>query len=258
MLFLVFGSSASGKTTAMNDVLPLVRDVEGHDFDEIGPPPGADTAWRHRAYGGWIERALECEKRSVDLLLCGQTPLGELLASPAAPELEAISACLIDCDDVTRAGRLDGRCAAWFARTAGHLQERYSWPEWVNRLETNAFYLARRREDDAIVGFLSISEIVRGKFQSAYLGYGAVAEFAGRGYLTEAMELLLREAFTRLRLHRLEANIQPGNTASIALARRCGFELEGFSPRYLKIGGRWRDHERWAITKESWRARRGG
>jgi ribosomal-protein-alanine N-acetyltransferase len=131
-----------------------------------------------------------------------------------------------------------------------------------SRLETNAFYLAHRREDDAIVGFLNISEIVRGKFQSAFLGYGAVAEFAGRGYLTEAMELLLREAFTRLRLHRLEANIQPGNTASIALARRCGFELEGFSPRYLKIGGRWRDHERWAITKESWRrvapARRGG
>jgi [ribosomal protein S5]-alanine N-acetyltransferase len=124
-----------------------------------------------------------------------------------------------------------------------------------SRLETNAFYLAHRREDDAIVGFFNISEIVRGKFQSAFLGYGAVAPFAGRGYLTEGMELLLREAFTRLRLHRLEANIQPGNTASIALASRCGFQLEGFSPRYLKVGGRWRDHERWAITKESWRRR---
>lgn len=121
-------------------------------------------------------------------------------------------------------------------------------------LETNAFYLAHRREDDAIVGFLNISEIVRGKLQSGYLGYGAVAEFAGSGYLTEALHLVLREAFTRLRLHRLEANIQPGNLASIALARRCGFEREGFSPRYLKVGGRWRDHERWAITKESWRA----
>jgi ribosomal-protein-alanine N-acetyltransferase len=118
--------------------------------------------------------------------------------------------------------------------------------------ETNAFYLAHRREDDAIVGFLNISEIVRGKLQSGFLGYGAVAEHAGSGYLTEAMHLVLREAFTRLRLHRLEANIQPANLASIALARRCGFELEGFSPRYLKVGGRWRDHERWAITKERW------
>jgi [ribosomal protein S5]-alanine N-acetyltransferase len=125
-----------------------------------------------------------------------------------------------------------------------------------SRYETNAFYLAHRLEDDAIVGYLNISEIVRGKFQSAFLGYGAVAEFAGRGYLIEALELLLKEAFERLRLHRLEANIQPGNTASIALAERCGFRLEGFSPRYLKVGGRWRDHERWAITKESWLERR--
>jgi ribosomal-protein-alanine N-acetyltransferase len=119
--------------------------------------------------------------------------------------------------------------------------------------DVNAFYLARRRDDDAIVGFLNISEIIRGKLQSAFLGYGAVAAFAGRGYLTEAMRLLLREAFGPLRLHRLEANIQPGNDASIALARRAGFEREGFSPRYLKVGGRWRDHERWAITRERWR-----
>jgi ribosomal-protein-alanine N-acetyltransferase len=70
------------------------------------------------------------------------------------------------------------------------------------------------------------------------------------------MHLVLRDAFTNLGLHRLEANIQPGNDASVALARRCGFELEGFSPRYLKVGGRWRDHERWAIRAETWRAAR--
>ena len=76
--------------------------------------------------------------------------------------------------------------------------------------------------------------------------------------MREAMDLLLREAFTELGLHRLEANIQPGNERSIALAKRAGFELEGFSPRYLKIGGRWRDHERWAIRAETWRAHRSG
>jgi len=114
-------------------------------------------------------------------------------------------------------------------------------------------FLACRIQDGAIVGFLNISEIVRGNYRGGFLGYGGVAGFGGQGYMTEAMQLVLREAFTRLNLHRLEANIQPGNARSIALAKRCGFELEGFSPRYLKIGGRWRDHERWAIRKESWR-----
>jgi ribosomal-protein-alanine N-acetyltransferase len=122
--------------------------------------------------------------------------------------------------------------------------------------ETFEPMLARRREDGAIVGFLNLSQIVRGPLQSAFLGYGAVAAHAGRGYMTEAMGLVLRRAFTELRLHRLEANIQPGNRESIALVRRCGFTHEGFSPRYLKVGGRWRDHERWAIRAEQWRGAR--
>jgi [ribosomal protein S5]-alanine N-acetyltransferase len=117
-------------------------------------------------------------------------------------------------------------------------------------------FIACRVEDGAIVGFLNISEIVRGPFKSAFLGYGGVAGFERQGYMTEAMRLVLREAFTNLGLHRLEANIQPGNVASIALAKKAGFELEGFSRRYLKVGGRWRDHERWAIRSETWRALR--
>ena len=68
--------------------------------------------------------------------------------------------------------------------------------------------------------------------------------------MREAMELVLDHAFGPLALHRIEANIQPGNAPSIALARGAGFRLEGFSPRYLLIGGRWRDHERYAITAD--------
>lgn len=117
--------------------------------------------------------------------------------------------------------------------------------------------LACRRDDGAIVGFFNIGEIVRGPFQSAYVGYGAVAAHAGCGYMTEGLELVLARAFEELRLHRLEANIQPDNRPSIALVTRCGFVREGFSERYLKIGGRWRDHERWAIRAEQWRERRG-
>jgi [ribosomal protein S5]-alanine N-acetyltransferase len=72
--------------------------------------------------------------------------------------------------------------------------------------------------------------------------------------MREALHLALRHAFGPLRLHRVEANIQPGNAPSRALVRRAGFRREGFSPRYLKIGGRWRDHERWALVCEDWRA----
>jgi len=116
-------------------------------------------------------------------------------------------------------------------------------------------YLARRTEDGQIVGWLNVSEIVRGGFQNAFVGYGGIAGFSGQGYMTEALELVLGEAFGNLGLHRLEANIQPGNEGSKALVRRAGFVCEGFSERYLKVGGRWRDHERRAIRSETWRAR---
>jgi [ribosomal protein S5]-alanine N-acetyltransferase len=134
---------------------------------------------------------------------------------------------------------------------------------YVERCGTERYagYLVRRREDAALAGVLNINEIVRGRLQSGYLSYAAVAALAGRGYMTAGLRLVLRDAFTVLRLHRLEANVQPGNAASIELVRRCGFSREGFSPRYLKIGGRWCDHERWAILAESWhehRSRRAG
>jgi ribosomal-protein-alanine N-acetyltransferase len=115
--------------------------------------------------------------------------------------------------------------------------------------------LVCRAEDGAIIGFFNLSQIVRRGLQSAYLGYAVGKPYAGQGYMREGLDLVLRYAFSSLRLHRIEANIQPGNTASIALARGAGFRREGFSPRYLKIGGRWRDHERWAILAEEWRGR---
>jgi len=120
----------------------------------------------------------------------------------------------------------------------------------------------RRSGDGAVLGSVEISRIARGNFQSAYLGYAILAERRGQGYMTEALQLALRHAFRSLRLHRVEANVEPGNEASLALVRRAGFIREGLSRRYLKIGGRWRDHERWALLEEDWRpparsARRG-
>jgi [ribosomal protein S5]-alanine N-acetyltransferase len=115
------------------------------------------------------------------------------------------------------------------------------------------FVLVRLAGGGPIAGYFHLSQIVRGPLQSGFLGYGGVAAHQGRGYMTAGLQLYLRRAFTELRLHRLEANIQPDNTASLALVKRCGFTREGYSERYLKIGGRWRDHERWAIRAEQWR-----
>ena len=112
--------------------------------------------------------------------------------------------------------------------------------------------LVRRTEDDALVGVFVLSQIFRKGFQNAYLGYYGSAEHANQGYMSEGLALVLAESFGPLGLHRVEANIQPGNAASIALVKRAGFRREGFSPRYLKIGGRWRDHERFAILAEEW------
>jgi ribosomal-protein-alanine N-acetyltransferase len=107
-----------------------------------------------------------------------------------------------------------------------------------------------------LVGVINLSEIVRGQFQSAYLGYYAFSPHQRKGYMRLALAAVVQRAFFTYGLHRVEANIQPRNRASRALVQSIGFQQEGFSPRYLKILGRWRDHERWAITREDWRAQR--
>ena len=114
-------------------------------------------------------------------------------------------------------------------------------------------FLVTVKDSGDLVGVVDVNEIVRGLFQSAYLGYYAFTPHAGCGLMRQGIEQVLKYCFEVLKLHRLEANIQPQNARSIALVESLGFEKEGYSPRYLKICGKWRDHERWAILKERWR-----
>jgi ribosomal-protein-alanine N-acetyltransferase len=124
-----------------------------------------------------------------------------------------------------------------------------------NRREDNANFLVVLSGSAELVGVINVSNIRRGLFKSAFLGYYGFVPHVGRGLMREGLSAVISYAFRRLKLHRLEANIQPGNERSIALVRDLGFRLEGYSPKYLKISGRWRDHERWAILAEEWRGR---
>ena len=123
---------------------------------------------------------------------------------------------------------------------------------YVNRFAPPADFgfVVYARHSGELVGAINLTNVVYGLFRSGYLSYFAFAGFERRGHMTQALRSVIRYAFVELKLHRLEANIQPGNEASLALVRACGFRKEGFSPAYLKIAGRWRDHERWAIVRQ--------
>jgi len=103
-------------------------------------------------------------------------------------------------------------------------------------------------EDDALLGWANLSEIVRGVFQACYLGYSLAAAVQGRGYMTEALHEVIRFAFEDLGLHRIMANYMPRNARSAAVLQRIGFTIEGSARDYLYIAGRWEDHILTSLT----------
>ena len=115
---------------------------------------------------------------------------------------------------------------------------------YVMKQESERFasFLVWLPESSALVGIANLSEIVMGSFRSAYLSYYAFLPHAGRGLMKDGLTQVITHAFTTLKLHRIEANIQPRNLRSNALVKKLGFRREG----------RWRDHERWAILSEDW------
>jgi ribosomal-protein-alanine N-acetyltransferase len=118
--------------------------------------------------------------------------------------------------------------------------------------------------EHGIVGKINVTNVVRGRFQSAALGYDAYDPYAGRRLFREGLGLVVGVAFTAreaggMGLHRVEASVQPGNVASAGVLRSLGFRREGFTPRMLRLGGPdgredWRDHERYAVTADEWPA----
>jgi [ribosomal protein S5]-alanine N-acetyltransferase len=120
--------------------------------------------------------------------------------------------------------------------------------------DDQAAFFIRLNDSDAIAGVVNLSQIVGEPLSSGYLGFYALEPFARQGFMKAGLRLVLEHVFGPLGLHRVEANIQPANSASIGLVRACGFRKEGLSLKYLQIAGQWRDHERWALLAEEFRA----
>lgn len=127
------------------------------------------------------------------------------------------------------------------------------WQRYMDRLQkvNETGFLVKTLQDGAICGVINLNVITYEALCSAYVSYFGVVGQAEKGYMKEGMLQVIRHAFDELGLHRLEANIQPMNLASVGLARSTGFEYEGYSPRFLKINGVWCDHERWAVLADS-------
>ncbi len=129
-----------------------------------------------------------------------------------------------------------------------------AYKKYIARISTDrheGFFVCHKKTHQ-ILGVINLNEIVRGVFQSTFLGYYILPQHTGHGYLTQGLRLVARRAFSQLKLHRLEANIMPDNKPSLAVVKRCAFHYEGLARRYLKMVGRWRDHKRFALIREDW------
>ena len=104
--------------------------------------------------------------------------------------------------------------------------------------------------DDSLIGRVTLSNIVRRAFQNAYIGYSLDREHNGRGFMTAAVSATVDFAFGPGDLHRVQAAVMPDNIPSIRVVEKAGFRKEGFAPNYLRINGRWRDHNLYATTTE--------
>ena len=117
-----------------------------------------------------------------------------------------------------------------------------------------AFAVLDAELGDRLVGRVALSNVVRGPWQNATLGYWIDKDALGRGHATRAVQLVLRFAFEHAGLHRVQPAIIPRNIRSVRVAEKAGFRLEGRALRYLKINGRWEDHDVYALTVEDWEA----
>lgn len=112
-----------------------------------------------------------------------------------------------------------------------------------------------RREDQVLLGAITLDNIRRGPAQAGTLGYWIGQPHARQGYMREAIDAVVHHAFTHLDISRVEAACLPENSASRGLLEKCGFKYEGVAQSYLQINGRWRTHVLYAALRADRRGR---
>lgn len=138
------------------------------------------------------------------------------------------------------------------SRASFRRRQRHVIAEWHE--DSGYSFFIFRREDDRLLGGVTLSNLRRGIAQAASLGYWTGAPHARQGYMSAALQALLPFAFERLGLHRIEAACLPHNAASRRLLERTGFNEEGLARRYLRINGTWQDHVLYAVLRDDpWR-----
>ncbi len=140
---------------------------------------------------------------------------------------------------------------AYDALTRGAFRRRLRTYKAEMRQGVTYSFLILRRVDDVLLGGITLSNLRRGVAQSATLGYWIGSPHGNQGYMTDSLAAVLEFAFSRIGLHRVEAACLPANEASRRLLLRCGFREEGYAREYLRISGRWQDHQLFAILRDN-------
>jgi ribosomal-protein-alanine N-acetyltransferase len=181
----------------------------------------------------------------------------------------------IDTDRMILRPPVHGDYRAWVALREDSRAFLSPWePSWAGdhltrRSFTNRVYWAQRsvasgtavplflvrREDEALMGAITLDNIRRGPAQAATTGYWIGERFARQGYMREALIAVVHHAFATMDLSRIEAGCLPENTPSRRLLESCGYKYEGVAQSYLQINGRWRNHVLYANLRHDRRGR---
>jgi [ribosomal protein S5]-alanine N-acetyltransferase len=120
----------------------------------------------------------------------------------------------------------------------------------MSELRYLSFVISKKEEPERIIGYINVSDIIFGVFDSCRVGYKIDKDERNKGYMQEALKKVAELLFDELGLHRIEANVMPGNAPSIKLLKNLGFVEEGYSKKYLRIDGKWQDHMNFALIND--------